>query len=357
MLDDHLLLVFRFSASLLPVLILLIGLVVIDSYKLVRPRMVIAAIAVGVLAAVAAYAINTLILDSGVIGVGTLTRYVAPAIEEVLKGAFVVYLIRSNRAGFTIDAAIHGFAIGAGFAVAENLYYLSIAPETGFWTWIVRGFGTAVMHGGTTSILAMVGLASSERASSTRLIHFIPAFLLATALHSAFNHFILPPVASTLILVAVLPPCFAIVFHLSESATRSWLGVGFDTDQELLALIGSGEIAQTRVGEYLATLRSRFDGPVVVDMFCLLRLHVELSIRAKGVLMMQEAGFRVPLDPELQGKFVELKYLEESIGPTGMLAIKPFLHTSSRDLWQRNMLATTGGPLGAKVPRRRAKLA
>ena len=40
----------------------------------------------------------------------------------------------------------------------------------------------------------------------------------------------------------------------------------------------------------------------------------------------------------LKGTFEELRYLKKSIGRTGLLAIDPFLHTSTRDLWQLNML-------------------
>ena len=72
----------------------------------------------------------------------------------------------------------------------------------------------------------------------------------------------------------------------------------------------------------------------MVDMLCFLRIHLELAIRAKGILMMQGAGFRIPVDPELRAKFDELQFLERSIGKTGRLALFPLLHTSHRDLWQ-----------------------
>ena len=35
-----------------------------------------------------------------------------------------------------------------------------------------------------------------------------------------------------------------------------------------------------------------------------------------------------------RARFAELEYLERSIGATGLLAIKPFLHMSRKDLWQ-----------------------
>ena len=54
-----------------------------------------------------------------------------------------------NRIGYKLDAVISGFAIGAGFSVVENIIYLSIFPDYGAGTWLVRGLGTAVMHGTT----------------------------------------------------------------------------------------------------------------------------------------------------------------------------------------------------------------
>jgi hypothetical protein len=73
-------------------------------------------------------------------------------------------------------------------------------------------------------------------------------------------------------------------------------------------------------------------------MMCLLRLHAELAIRAKGVLMMREAGFDVAPDPAVKDKLEELRYLEKNIGTTGLRALNPFLRTSTRDLWQLSVL-------------------
>lgn len=84
-----------------------------------------------------------------------LGRLVAPVIEELLKGALIIVLIRGGRVGFLVDATIQGFAIGAGFALVENLYYLGALPDSSLGLWLIRGFGTAIMHGGTTAIFAI----------------------------------------------------------------------------------------------------------------------------------------------------------------------------------------------------------
>jgi len=79
-------------------------------------------------------------------------------------------------------------------------------------------------------------------------------------------------------------------------------------------------------------------GPVVADLLCYLRLHTELAMRAKGLLLMRESGFDVPLDDETKAKFEEMRYLEKSIGRTGMLALHPVLPMSQKELWQLQML-------------------
>ena len=50
------------------------------------------------------------------------------------------------------------FRVGCGFALIENLYVLWNAPDAGLATWVVRGFGTAIMHGGATAIVAVIGM-------------------------------------------------------------------------------------------------------------------------------------------------------------------------------------------------------
>ncbi len=157
-------------------------------------------------------------------------------------------------------------------------------------------------------------------------------------LHSAFNHFFLSPVLSTVGILAVLPPLLHVAFQRSEKAVGQWLGQGFDADTEMLELINSGRLSGSPVGQYLHTMKDKFHGPVVADLLCYLRLYTELALRAKGILMMRENGFDVPVDEATREKFAEMRYLESSIGKTGLLAIQPMLHMSHKDLWQLYML-------------------
>jgi protease PrsW len=325
-------------AGLLPVLSFLGALLYLDSYKLVKLRAVIGLVACGGVIAVLTYLLNGFLLDRVSIEMTVFTRYVAPVIEELLKGLVIVALIRAHRIGFLVDAAIFGFAVGTGFAMVENVYYLQEAAQAGMGTWIARGFGTAIMHGGATAIFAVMGLAMLERAGRSGVKAFLPGFAIAVVLHSAFNHFIVSPVLATMGIVVVLPVLMHMVFERSEKAVGNWLGKGFDADTEMLGLINSGRLSDSPIGKYLHTLKDKFKGPVVADLVCYLRLHTELALRAKGILLMRENGFDVPVDEATREKFAEMRYLEGSIGKTGLLALQPMLHMSHKDLWQLYML-------------------
>lgn len=326
------------TAALAPVLCLLALLIVMDSFKLLPIRFVLQAIGGGVVAAAIALLVNSSLIDGMSVPIALVTRLIAPVVEELLKLLFVIYAVRSRRVGFPVDAAIVGFAVGTGFALIENAYYLLAMPSAGVTLWLVRGFGAAVLHGATTAIAAIIAQSLASRAPGQGMRVFVPGALAAVVLHAVYNQFVLPPVVATLVLLAVLPPLVLLTFERSESATREWMSAGLDLDVELLKLVLSEDFGQTRLGAYLQELRSRFPGPVVADMFCLMRLELELGIRAKGMLMAREAGLDVPVDDDLVAGLAEVRYLEKAIGPTGLMALTPLQVSSDRDAWHKFLL-------------------
>ena len=329
------------AVSVLPVFLFLGALVLLDSYKLITLRAILLAVAAGAAAALAGYAVNVSLRPALELDITRYSMYVAPLVEELLKAMYVVWLLRRNKVGFVVDAAIYGFAVGTGFAFLENIYYLPVHPNPTIWTWIVRGFGTALMHGGTTAILAMISRTVQNRAPKFRVSRMLPGLAAAVVLHSLYNQFLVAPLLATALIVLVFPYIMMFLFTRSESETRSWLGTGFDTDQELLRVMRAGQVSDTPVGIFLKGLRTSYPPEVIVDMMCLLRLRAELGIRAKGILLMREAGFEAEHDPSLRAKLEEVRYLEHSIGRSGMRALKPFVHTSTQDLWQLNLLDGT----------------
>jgi len=103
-------------------------------------------------------------------------------------------------------------------------------------------------------------------------------------------------------------------------------------------MIDSGQFTESKIGRFLDDLRGKFEGPVLVDMLCYLRVYTELAIRAKASLIARENGIELPVGERTREKFEELKFLEDSIGKTGCLAMKPFLQIERKDLWQMHVI-------------------
>src|SRR5437762_1100285 len=139
------------GVALIPVLLFLIALARMDTFRLVRPAEIAAALAAGAATAGVSLAINEWLLHVEHVPFALVSGALAPIGEELLKGALIVVLIVSGRVAFLVDAAIEGFAVGTGFALIENLWYLHSLPDTTLTLWAVRCFGTAVLQGATTT--------------------------------------------------------------------------------------------------------------------------------------------------------------------------------------------------------------
>jgi RsiW-degrading membrane proteinase PrsW (M82 family) len=329
----------RAPIALLPVLLFLAGLVQLDGYKLLRLRMMLALVATGALAAGVSYLLNNIAFAHFQGSFVTYSRYVSPWIEESLKAALLVFLIRTRRVGLPVDAGIAGFAIGTGFAVVENLYYLAARPHTVLAVQVIRGFGTAIMHGGTAAILAMISNTLYERRPSGGLHLLLPGLFAAVALHTGYNYLLVRPALATLATLLVLPFVIYLVFDHSERILRKWIEVDLDSDVKRLEAISAGTFLDTPSGRYLQALRDRFKGEQLADMLCYVRVHGELAVRAKGVLLLREAGMPdLPIDAETGARLTELGQLERAIGKTGMLALRPLMMATGKEIWQLTLL-------------------
>ena len=329
----------RAPIALLPVLLFLAGLVQLDGYRLVRMRMMLALMATGAVAAGLSYLLNNLAFAQFHGSFVTYSRYVSPWIEESLKAALLVFLIRTRRVGLPVDAGIAGFAIGTGFAVIENLYYLAARPHTVLAVQVIRGFGTAIMHGGTAAILAMISNTLYERRPGGGLHLLLPGLCAAVALHTGYNYLLARPALATLATLLVLPFVIYLVFDHSERVLRDWIEADLESDVKLLEAISTGTFLDSPAGRYLQALRERFGGEQLADMLCYLRVHGELAVRAKGLLLLRETGMpEPPLDGETRGRLAELAQLERAIGNTGMLALRPLMMSTGKEIWQLTLL-------------------
>src|SRR5690348_13426681 len=254
----------HWGAALLPVLVMLAVFVWLDAFKLMSFGEIVVLLIAGAIGAGVAWPIAGRFLDTLPIGFSNYSRFVAPWIEEAIKCAIMILLFRFNRIGYKLDAVISGFAIGAGFSVVENIIYLIRFPDYGTGTWLVRGLGTAVMHGTTLAILAAIAheLAERETRESAgefdfRLWWFLPGYLLAVALHTAFNQFPDRPLLAMTGAILFAPLALMTILNFGTAEAERWLTAEHAEHEAQLAVLRSGAWPDCAGARKIAALAER----------------------------------------------------------------------------------------------------
>ena len=333
--------VLKVIICLIPVFLLLLLFLFLDSLRLVNKTILLICLAWGILSAALSFYTNTFLIREYQMSFELFSGYIAPVVEEILKMLLILVLIKTNRIGFMIDGAIYGFSVGAAFSFTENIFYLMhyASGEPNLMVWITRGFGTAVMHGGTTAVFAILVISSLNRQAFFG-IAMLAGAAAAIILHASFNALTAWPVIATVFILVSIPLALVLSFQFSENAIRKWLEMEFDTEISMLTMIRKGKFSETRTGRYLVSIRNHFPAEVVFDIYCFISLYTELSVKAKSLMMLRENDFAVSPDPEIPSKLKELKSLRKQIGPSGYLAIAPVLRMNRKDLWKLSMLAS-----------------
>lgn len=336
------------ALGLLPVLAFLAMLIQSDTFKLVRRNYVAMLIVSGAFAALVAYFAGKALMRETGVNYDVFILFAGPLLEEALKALIVILLIRSNRIGFVLDAAIAGFAIGAGFALVENYFYLRVIGEGNFAIWVVRGFGAAIMHGGATALYAILAQTLTPQDGKGSPLRLAPGFLAAFLIHALFNRFLDYPVTSTIVLMIGLAASLSFILHRDRQSIDQWLKVDFDEYRRLLLAIRSGDFGEEGFGKALQSLRIRFDPTEVSEILRYAELHTELVLFAEDVLKAQARGEALEVQAAVKEKLAHFHYLEERIGGAVRLALRRHLKFSRYEFFQLYKLQRDAGQIAAK---------
>ena len=331
----------HWGLAIIPVLVLLAVFDWLDAFELVSFREIVVLLAMGALAAMLSWPVSGRLLDTLPIGFSYYSRFVAPWIEEAIKGLAIVALFRMNRIGYKLDAVIAGFAIGAGFSVVENIIYLIRFPDYGAGTWLVRGFGTAVMHGATLAVMAAIAHEFAERetreSASDFDFHFwwfMPGYLAAVALHGAFNQFPDRPLIAMLGAIIVAPLVLIGVFYFGSHEAQRWLTAELAEHRAALDALRDGRWPDGPSGRKIAALAGRLDAEGAKRVRRYWELQAWLVTEAEEV-MMEEAHGDADFDhAEVRAAFAELEGLKRALGRSTHAALQALLPFSRNDQWE-----------------------
>lgn len=331
----------HWGLALIPVLVLLAVFNWLDAFKLMNLKEILLLLFLGGVAAVASYPLSGAFLDTLPIGFSNYSRFVAPWIEEAIKAVVIILLFWFNRVGYKLDAVITGFAIGAGFSVVENIIYLTRFPDYGAGTWLVRGLGTAVMHGATLAILAALAheLAERENRESAgdfrfNLLWFLPGFLIAVVLHTAFNQFPDRPMLAMMGAALFTPVAIMAIFHFGTAEAETWLAAEYKEHKAQLAALRSGKWPEGQSARRIEALCQRLDPEMVKRVKRYWELQAWLVVQAEET-MLEEASGDADFDvAEVRAAFAEIAGLRRAMGKSIFAAVNALLPFSRNDYWE-----------------------
>jgi protease PrsW len=331
----------HWGLALVPVLVLLAVFTWLDAFALMRFREILLLLVLGGVAAIAAYPISGRMIDTLPIGFNFYSRYVAPWIEEALKAIVMIALFRMNRIGYKLDAVVSGFAIGAGFSVVENILYLTIFPDYGAGTWLVRGLGTAVMHGTTLALLAAIAHEFAERENreaagdfNFNLLWFLPGYLVAVAIHTAFNQFPDRPLLAMMGAVIFAPVAIMAIFHFGTAEAQGWLTTEAAEHRAQLEALRAGTWPDSGSGRRISALAGRLDPESAKRVRRYWELQAWLVLEAEEMMMEEAAGDAIVDKPQVRSALAELDGLKRALGPSTFTALNALLPFSRNDYWE-----------------------
>lgn len=331
------------ALGLLPVIAFLTLLIQFDVFKLVRLSYVIKLIAAGIGCAITAYFISPWVMSPLNIDYFSYYRLAGPLVEEMLKASIILFLIRAHRIGFAFDAVIAGFAIGTGFALLENYYFLRNVETTQTAIWAVRGFGTAIMHGGVTAIFAVITQIVTPQQTKTQLYHALPGYGAAAGLHILYNQFILDPVTSAVVVMTGLALALVFILQRGQRSIDQLLQANFAHYHSLLRDIRSGQFSEDKIGTLLQSLKIHLDPSETSEILRYVELHAELVLFGEQYLIAQSDGKTIEITDAIRNKLAQFNYLDERVGQSVRLLLKDHIKFSRNEFFQLYKLSQDAG--------------
>lgn len=150
-----------------------------------KARQPIIFVLIGIFVSVFAAEINGLLCALLPMDTFEITIIVTPITEEILKAipilVFATVLVAKKEAVFTA-----AMAVGIGFAVLENAFYLLNDASFNMIDAVIRAFGAGLMHGMCT-LLVGVGISFVKKKSKIFLVGTFALLSTAITYHGIYN--------------------------------------------------------------------------------------------------------------------------------------------------------------------------
>jgi len=317
-----------------------------------RVRLILLALAWGAISTELSYLVDhplKLVLGSYFVGVHS-----APIVEEIFKSLILLYLVRRADTSFFVDGAVYGFASGIGFAIAENMLYLSrVDLDTGVVVATSRAFVASVLHGSTTAMVGMALAGFPLGRVNHPLLRWLIGLAVAITIHTtynstAFHHFVFGQ-TGLLVLAAIAFGALLLVagavlwgLRLERRRLRKALGIKAGASK------GEARVIQhiDDLDELLAPMEKRFGEVKREQVANALLLGAQLAMKQEQLKKTRDPELRAELAPQVTELKRELKQARHDVGIYVMSYVRSIMPKTSWSMWARleQIMANTEAP-------------
>ena len=306
-----------------------------------RVRLILLALAWGAFALQLSYLVSH---PMGlVLGKTFVATHTAPVVEEIFKSLVLLYLVRRADTASFVDGAVYGFASGIGFAIAENMLYLSrVDAVTGLDLSVIRAFISSMGHGSSTAMVGMAIAGFPLGRINHPLVRWVIGLAVAIAFHTtfnnvAFNHFVFGHtnllILASIVFTQLLLVGAAIMWGLRLERRRLHKSLG------MKAGVSKGEAMLVQriedLDDVLAPFEERFGEVKREQVANALLLGAQLAMKQDLIRKTRDPELRAELAPQITELKRELKQARNDVGIYIMSYVRSIMPKTTWSMWAR----------------------
>ncbi len=310
----------------------------LEIYNISHKRLLAAAFAWGMVVFGLAYLTQAGVLASGLLRYEQVTAFSAPLVEELLKSAFLIVMMRRMMLAYAAEGTAYGFAVGTGFAIIENLFYLSAQPNAPFIDTITRILSANLMHAFTSGLVGTVVGVHFYHSRRRRVFHSTAIVVIVIGVHGLFNLVATYTggIALTLLSIAIgFSGAIAMIIMLSHAMRDETRAIS----HELAELTSAGEATAAANPQQIIDVIHKHASTLGHERAN--RLQKYVSLQAKRALLMKTLAlnerplYDTTLRRRLEHTELQLEALRGQMGMYHWVWLRRALPSNESPLWQQ----------------------
>ena len=319
-----------------------------DLHKTAKFNRNIITLIFGVIAYLLAVWVNRSVAEAGLATRIQIVRGVAPFAEEILKSLVLIYFVTRADFNYVVDGALFGFGAGIGFALIENIEYVTGRPDLAMTIAVARVFSTNLVHAtGSGLIGTALAYSRGERKRGKGALAILGGYVFAILFHAIFNTMVN---AGTFLVFAIAYGVIGtgliwFIIKRGMQVQKEWvaekLGMADRVTQEETRVVSNIET----VNEVLEPIEARFGAEKVSLVRALIYKQAEIGIKRKLVDPAPSEARRREIEEIIAGLVRDINKLRSQIGAYCMMMVREVYLGSDMQIWSLlNARIAAAGP-------------